>query len=60
DNDRVVPIKRTIDIVDAIKAAGGTSVRFTTLEGIGHNSWSSAYATPGLYSWMNKQRLNQN
>jgi predicted peptidase len=60
DNDRVVPIKRTIDIVDAIKAAGGTSVRFTTLEGIGHNSWSSAYATPDLYRWMNKQRLNQN
>ena len=59
DNDRVVPIKRTIDIVDAIKAAGGTSVRFTTLEGVGHNSWSSAYATPELYSWMNKQRLNQ-
>lgn len=56
DADSVVPIKRTRDIVDAIIEAGGTSVRFTTLEDIGHNSWSSAYATPGLYYWMNKQK----
>ena len=58
DADRVVPIIRTTEIVDAIKAAGGTSVQFTTLEGVGHNSWSSAYATPGLYTWMNQQRLS--
>ena len=49
-------MKRTTEIVDAIKAAGGTSIRLTTLEGVGHNSWSSAYATPDLYIWMNKQR----
>lgn len=59
DSDRVVPIKRTADIVDAIKEAGGTSIQFTTLEGVGHNSWSSAYATPDLYIWMNKQSLNR-
>jgi predicted peptidase len=55
DADSVVPIKRTRDIVDAILEAGGTSIRFTTLEGIGHNSWSAAYATPDLYQWLNKQ-----
>ena len=59
DKDPIVPIKRTADIVDAIKAAGGTSVRFTTLEEIGHNSWSSAYATPGLYRWIDRQRLEK-
>ncbi len=59
DADKVVPIQRTADIIDAIKAAGGTSVRFTTLESIGHNSWSSAYATPELYSWMNRQSLGK-
>ena len=57
DADRIVPIKRSADIVEAIKAAGGTLIKFTTLEEVGHNSWSSAYATPDLYIWMNKQRL---
>lgn len=56
DRDAVVPIQRTSDIVDAIKQLGGTAVQFTTLEGVGHNSWSSAYATPDLYQWMNQQR----
>jgi predicted peptidase len=59
DQDGVVPIKQTAAIVAAIRAAGGTAVRFTTLEGVGHNSWSSAYATPDLYTWINKQRLSQ-
>ena len=56
DSDGVVPIKHTTEIVDAIKAIGGTAVRFTSLEGVGHNSWSSAYATPDLYQWLNQQR----
>ncbi len=56
DQDTVVPIQRTTDIVDAIKQLGGTAIQFTTLEGVGHNSWSSAYATPDLYHWINKQR----
>jgi hypothetical protein len=42
-------------MVDAIKQAGGTKVRFTTLEHIGHNSWEAAYASPELYSWFDKQ-----
>ena len=33
------------DMVEAIKKAGGEKVRFTSLEGVGHNSWSAAYAT---------------
>ena len=41
-------------MVDAIKAAGGKKVRFTTLAHVGHNSWSAAYATQDLYSWFNK------
>ncbi len=52
DQDRAVPIAKSIEMVEAIKAAGGEDVRFTTLEHVGHNSWSSAYALPELYSWM--------
>lgn len=54
DQDSAVPIKRSIEMVDAIKAAGSDKIRFTTLEHVGHNSWSAAYATPELYEWMLK------
>jgi predicted peptidase len=58
--DKSVPFQRSVEMVDAIKAAGGTSIRFTTLENIGHNSWEAAYATPELYQWLDKQSLSKN
>jgi len=53
--DAAVPVQKSIDMVEAIKKAGGTKIRFTTLEHIGHNSWEAAYATPELYQWFDKQ-----
>jgi len=53
--DASVPIQKSIDMVEAIKKAGGTRIRFTTVEHVGHNSWEAAYATPELYQWLNKQ-----
>ena len=53
--DTAVPLSRSEQMVDAIKAAGGEKIRFTVLEHIGHNSWESAYATPDLYQWLDKQ-----
>lgn len=55
DQDRAVPFKKSVEMVDAIKAAGGSKIRFTSMEHIGHNCWSSTYATPELYSWMERQ-----
>jgi predicted peptidase len=55
DEDRAVPITRSVEMVEAIRAAGGEKIRFTTLEGVGHNSWSAAYATPEVYEWLNRQ-----
>ena len=55
DQDRAVKYERSVEMVEAIKAAGGTSVRFTSFEHIGHNCWSATYATPELYKWMGKQ-----
>ena len=60
DQDNVVPYKRSVEMVDAIKQAGGRTIQFTTLEGIGHNSWSAAYAKPELYQWMNQQSRSAN
>jgi predicted peptidase len=57
--DTAVPLKRSEEMVDAIKQVGGTKIRFTTLEHIGHNSWESAYATPELYTWLDKQKRGE-
>jgi predicted peptidase len=54
--DNAVPLQRSTEMVEAIKAAGGTKIRYTILEHIGHNSWEAAYASPELYSWLNSHR----
>jgi predicted peptidase len=55
-DDKVIPEKYTTDMIAAIRAAGGKNVRYTSLEYLGHNSWSAAYAIPELYSWLLKHR----
>ena len=60
DQDRAVPFRKSVEMIDAIRGAGGTKVRFTSLEHVGHNCWSSTYAMPELYSWMLKQRASAN
>jgi predicted peptidase len=54
DQDRV--FESNVQLIDAIRKSGNQSIRFTTLENVGHNSWSAAYATPDLYDWMAKQK----
>lgn len=55
NQDRAVPFQRSVDMVEAIKKAGGTRIRFTSLEHIGHNCWSATYATPELFDWIRQQ-----
>lgn len=54
--DEAVPPSGSKKMVKAIKKAGGRKIRYTTLEGVGHNSWSAAYATPGLYEWFDSHQ----
>lgn len=60
DQDNAVPFSRSVEMVDAIKTAGGDKIRFTSLEHIGHNCWSATYSTPELYDWMLKQKKSAN
>lgn len=53
--DRAVPFQRSVEMVDAIRAAGGDRILFTSMEHVGHNCWESAYATPELYTWIETQ-----
>ncbi|MBZ0286026.1 MAG: prolyl oligopeptidase family serine peptidase [Anaerolineae bacterium] len=50
DADPVVPIERSREMVDALRAGGG-HVRFTVYPGVDHNSWDATYSNPELYIW---------
>jgi len=54
DKDTAVPIKRSQDMIDALKAAGGTP-KFTIYPGVGHNSWDKAYREESLHEWFLQQ-----
>jgi len=49
--DPVVPVKRTIEMVEAVNAKGG-SARMTIYPGVGHDSWVNAYNDEELYTWL--------
>lgn len=51
DVDPVVPVKRTIEMVEAVNAKGG-SARMTIYPGVGHDSWVNAYNDQELYKWL--------
>lgn len=55
--DPVVPSARSVAIVDAIKAQGG-SPRLTLYPGIGHNAWDKAYRDEPLAAWFLEHRRN--
>lgn len=56
DQDDVVPIARTDEMIAALKAAGNNDARCTRLAGVGHSCGQSAYTDPGLWAWLAEQR----
>lgn len=60
NQDKVIGVHHSQEMVDAIRAAGGKKVRLTIYEGVGHNSWSKAYGTPELYQWLEAQTISKN
>jgi len=53
--DGVVPLKRSEEMVDALRELGGR-VRFTVDPEAGHDSWTKPYASEELYDWLLQQR----
>jgi predicted peptidase len=51
ESDPIVPVKRTIEMVEAVNANRGTA-RMTIYPGVGHDSWINAYKEDSLYTWM--------
>lgn len=48
--DRVVPIERSREMVEAVNASGGNA-KLTSYPGVGHDSYTQTYANPKLYEW---------
>jgi predicted peptidase len=48
--DDVVPMERSIDMVNALNSCGGNA-RLTIYPEANHNSWDTTYSNPELYKW---------
>jgi predicted peptidase len=55
DQDFLVTLDKTENIVGAIRKAGGKKVIFTVYEGVGHDSWTQTYANQLFYDWLLQQ-----
>jgi predicted peptidase len=53
--DKTVQPSRTIEMVEALRKAGGTP-KFTLYPGVGHDCWTQTYANPEVFAWLFEQR----
>ena len=51
DVDDVVPLKNSVEMVDAVNKVGGNA-RLTIFHNVGHNSWEEAYTTTNVVEWL--------
>jgi len=58
ESDPIVPVKRTIEMVEAVNKNGG-SARMTIYPEVGHDSWIKTYNNPELYTWLIKHTLTK-
>ena len=54
--DGVVPVRKSEEMVAAMKKAGAKEVKLTVYGEAGHDSWSATYANPKLYKWLLEHR----
>ncbi|WP_343703315.1 hypothetical protein [Chitinophaga sp.] len=55
-DDYTVGVAGSRNMVNAIKACGGTLVKYTENPTGGHDAWTKAYNDPALYTWLNQQK----
>lgn len=55
-DDSTVPVAGSRGMIAALKSAG-TMPKYTEFPGVGHGSWSKAYATTEMWDWMFEQSL---
>ena len=55
--DEVVPVSGSVEMVEAIKAAGGTKISYTDFVGDGHGIWNLTFSQANLYSQLKRCKL---
>jgi poly(hydroxyalkanoate) depolymerase family esterase len=55
DKDGAVPVTRSRQIIESLRQAGGNP-KYTEYPGVGHNSWTPAFADPELPKWLFAQK----
>jgi len=58
EKDTTVPIEKSQEMVDALKAAG-SNVEFTIYPDAGHDSWTETYNNQKLYEWFLNHSLSK-
>jgi predicted peptidase len=56
DQDKVVPVSGSTDMIQALKALGATDARLSLYEGVGHDVYTKSWKHPGLVEWMFQQQ----
>jgi hypothetical protein len=51
-DDNIVSFEGSNSMYNAIKAAGGEKIKFTILDGMGHNSWNATEHNDELFRWI--------
>ncbi|MFO0837563.1 MAG: alpha/beta hydrolase-fold protein [Phycisphaerae bacterium] len=54
--DTAVPVEGSRAMVQAIRAAGGTLIKYSEVEKAGHNVWDQAYSDAEFWKWMFAQK----
>ncbi len=57
--DDTVPVRRSREMVEALRAADAVEVRYTEYPDVGHDAWTPAYSNPEVYQWMLRHRRNR-
>ncbi|MEM9830833.1 MAG: prolyl oligopeptidase family serine peptidase [Bacteroidota bacterium] len=53
--DQVIPLSRTVAMVEALQQAKG-NVKLTTYPEAGHDSWTKTYNNPAVFEWLLSHR----
>lgn len=55
-DDAVVPVSGSDAMVEALQRAGASALRYSRLDGVGHNCGNVVYRDPALWHWLLEQR----
>lgn len=55
-DDKIVPIDGSRTMVQALRDAGSSNIRFSEIAGVGHNTIESAFQNPELFEWLARQQ----